>query len=175
MKRTIVFFYTFLFVSIAQKSAIFFYLLTDGMLLLYQWKRGYLMEKQTRQVVEQLFDLTANGGSPLEISELFSDKVDFMITGDTLHVPWIGKKIGKTGAASFYEGINKYIDSLEFEIEEILIKNQRAVVLGHLVSKVKETEKNIETEFAYDITVEDNKIIRFRMFEDSFAVSEAVR
>lgn len=133
------------------------------------------MEEQTKQVVNRLFDLTNRGASPLEISALFSENVDFMIAGDTSHVPWIGKKIGKAGVASFYEGIQKYIDSITFEVEEIIIKKQRAIVLGHLISKVKQTEKIIKTEFAYDLTVQDNKIIRFRMFEDSFAVSEAVR
>lgn len=84
------------------------------------------------------------------------------------------KKVGRKGAALFYEEINEYIESLEFNIEETFIKNQRAVGLGNLISRVKSTNKIIQTEFAYDITVEDKQIVRFRMFEDSFAVSEAV-
>lgn len=132
------------------------------------------MEKQTKQVVTELFELTKNGASPSEISELFSNDVDFLIAGDTTHVPWIGKKVGKKGVASFYAGINNLIDSIEFEIEDILVKNQRAIVLGHLISRVKQTEKIIETEFAYDLVIKNKKIVRFRMFEDSFAVSQAV-
>ncbi|EMS74311.1 hypothetical protein H318_14633 [Enterococcus durans IPLA 655] len=133
------------------------------------------MEKQTEQVVKELFELSKNGSSPQKIAELFSEEVDFLISGDTNNVPWIGQKNGKTGAASFYEGINQYIDSLEFVIEDVLIKNQRGIVLGHLVSRVKKTGKVINTEFVYDLTVENKKIVRFRMFEDSFAVSEAVK
>ena len=133
------------------------------------------MEEQTKQVVDELFNLIKNGASPSEISELFSEEVDFFIAGDVSRVSWIGRKSGKSGVASFYEGINALVDSLAFEIEERLIKKQRAVVLGHLVSSVKQTEKQIETEFAFDLIVKHHKIVRFRMFEDSFAVSEAVQ
>lgn len=133
------------------------------------------MEKQTEQVIKELFELSKNGSSPQKIVELFSEEVDFLISGDTDNVPWIGQKSGKTGAASFYEGINQYIDSLEFVIEDVLIKDQRGIVLGHLVSRVKKTGKVIKTEFIYDLKVENKKIVRFRMFEDSFAVSEAVK
>jgi len=42
-----------------------------------------------------------------------------------------------------------------------------------LASRVKKTQKRIETEFVLDMPIEEGLIARFRMFEDSHAVSDA--
>jgi ketosteroid isomerase-like protein len=49
------------------------------------------------------------------------------------------------------------------------------VTIGELASRVKKTDKLIETEFVLDMEIENGLITRFRMFEDSYAVSEACR
>lgn len=133
------------------------------------------MSKITEKVVRKLFDDASKGVSPEELSQFFSEEVDFFVAGDTEHVSWIGKKNGRKEVASFYSQLSELINSQKFQIDDILIKGTRAVVLGQLVSEVKKTGKIIETEFAYDIVVEQEQITRFRMFEDSFAVSEAVK
>lgn len=133
------------------------------------------MNSQVEYIVAQLFSKIADGTSPAEIAELFSEKVDFYVAGDVDHVSWIGKKNGKEGVAAFYSQIAELIESIQFNIEDTLIKENRAIVLGNLVSLVKKTNNVITTDFAFDIIVKDGKIIRYRMFEDSFAVSEAVK
>ncbi|WLS77288.1 hypothetical protein Q3V30_12385 [Erwinia pyri] len=47
------------------------------------------------------------------------------------------------------------------------------MAVGKLASRVNKTGKLIETEFVLEIRVEEGLITRFRMFEDSYAVSEA--
>lgn len=133
------------------------------------------MENQTEYAVTQLFSRMADGKNPAKISELFSENVDFYIAGDVNHVSWIGKKNGKEGVASFFSQLAEFVESIQFNIEDTLIKENRAIVLGNLISLVKKTNKVITSEFAFDIIVKDEEIIRYRMFEDSFAVSEAVK
>lgn len=128
----------------------------------------------TRSIVEALFNRVGSGAELSDIASLFSDQVDWYIAGDVDTVPWIGKKTGKAGAADFYRQIREQIESLQFEINDMLISGNRAVVLGYLESLVKRTGKVIKTEFAFDITTHENQIIRFRMFEDSFAVAQAL-
>lgn len=53
-------------------------------------------------------------------------------------------------------------------------QGDRVVALGALASRVLRTGKLIESEFCFDVTVEKGEIIRFRLFEDSFAVAQAV-
>ena len=53
----------------------------------------------------------------------------------------------------------------------MLSNETRVVVIGELASPVKNTGKLIQTEFAFDFTIEDGQIVRFRLFEDSHAVA----
>ena len=57
----------------------------------------------------------------------------------------------------------------------MLAGGDRVVVLGELASRVKSTGKLIESEFVFSFRVEQQQICAFRLFEDSFAVSEACR
>ncbi len=126
-----------------------------------------------RAVIEEFFR-RAGSGEPVErIAELVSEEVDWFVAGDTNVVPWIGRKVGKTGAAEFYAQIRKQIASEAFEVGEILSQGNRVVAIGELASRVLRTGKLIKSEFCFDFTVENGEITRFRLFEDSFAVAKA--
>jgi ketosteroid isomerase-like protein len=130
--------------------------------------------EETLSVAKQLFSKMGAGATPEDIASLFSEDVDWDIPGNVEIVPWIGKKIGRTGVADFNHQIRTLVESVRFEVSNFLVGGNRAVVLGALESRVISTGKLITTEFAYDLTIENGQIIRFRMFEDSFAVSEAL-
>ncbi|CAH0241835.1 nuclear transport factor 2 family protein [Pseudomonas carnis] len=126
-----------------------------------------------RSIIEEFFR-RAGSGEPVEkIAELVSEKVDWFVAGDTQVVPWIGRKVGKAGAAAFYAQIREQIESEAFEVHEVLAQGNRVVALGVLASRVIRTGKMIKSEFCFDFTVEQGEITRFRLFEDSFAVAQA--
>ena len=131
------------------------------------------MSASTRAVVDEFFRRTGSATSTEEIGDLFSDDVDWHVAGDTAVVPWIGRKHGKAGAAEFYRQIRELIQSERFEVADVLIQGDRAIALGDLESRVRSTGKLIKSEFAFDLTVKNGEIVRFRMFEDSFAVAQA--
>ncbi|MEF3099696.1 hypothetical protein EC841_10580 [Raoultella ornithinolytica] len=132
------------------------------------------MTIQTPQAVtEAFFHRIATAEDVNEIAELVSENVDWLVAGNTQVVPWIGRKHGRKGVAEFYAQIRSQISSEHFEIKDILIKDKHVVAIGELASRVKKTNKLIETEFVLDMHIEDGLITRFRMFEDSYAVSEA--
>ncbi|WP_226568436.1 nuclear transport factor 2 family protein [Mangrovibacter yixingensis] len=132
------------------------------------------MALQTPQAVaDAFFHRIATAEDVNEIAELVSENVDWLVAGNTQSVPWIGRKHGRKGVAEFYAQIRAYLSSEHFEIKDILIKDKRLVAIGELASRVKKTQKLIETEFVLDIYIENGLITRFRMFEDSHAVSEA--
>lgn len=124
-------------------------------------------------VTEAFFHRIATAEDVREIAELVSENVDWLVAGNTHAVPWIGRKHGRKGAAEFYAQIRAQVSSEHFEIKDLLIKDKRVVAIGELASRVKQTGKLIETEFVLDMCIEDGLITRFRMFEDSHAVSEA--
>ena len=129
---------------------------------------------RTRAVVERYFELLSTGADAHAVAALFSDAVDWVIAGDTARVSWIGRKVGRAGVASFVTELREKIESVRFERKALLVDGHRAVAIGELVSRVKPTGRLIETEFAFDFTIEDGLVTRYRMFEDSVAVAAAV-
>ena len=128
----------------------------------------------TRAVVERYFELLRSGADAHAVAALFSEAVDWVIAGDTARVSWIGRKVGRAGVASFVAELREKIESVRFARNALLVDGRRAVAIGELVSRVKPTGRLIETEFAFDFTVENGLITRYRMFEDSVAVAAAV-
>jgi hypothetical protein len=66
-------------------------------------------------------------------------------------------------------------DLLTFDVEDITSSDARAVIVGQLASRIKMTDKVVETAFAIVLTISEDRIVRFQMLENSFAVSLAVR
>jgi ketosteroid isomerase-like protein len=132
------------------------------------------MSTSPQATVEEFFSRNASGEPPERIAELVSQDVDWYVAGNVNVVSWIGRKEGRAGVAEFYRELRQQVISEKFEIADMLISGNRVVVLGELASRVRNTGKLIQTEFAFDFTVDDGQIVRFRLFEDSCAVALAV-
>lgn len=133
------------------------------------------MTDHTRAIVHSLFDRLAEGASPRELAEHFDENVDWFIPGDTSVVPWIGQKTGRGGVAEFYQQLRDLTTPVEFTINRIVVEGSSAVVIGHLITTINSTGRRIDSDFAFDIEVSGDLITRYHMFEDTWAVSEAVR
>lgn len=126
-------------------------------------------------VIQEFFRRTASAKDVSEIAELVSEEVDWFVAGNVDVVPWIGRKIGKAGAADFYAQIREQISSERFDLKDLLTQGNRVIAIGELASRVKRTGILIESEFVFDFMVQNGVITRFRMFEDSYAVAQACR
>ena len=68
------------------------------------------------------------------------------------------------------------IERITFDVNDIFVAGgERAVILGSLASRLRRTGRIIKTDFAIVLTITHGEIVRFRVLEDSVAVSEAVR
>lgn len=128
----------------------------------------------TRHVVEEYFSFMAQGKAPEEISALFSDDVDWDIPGDVGNVPWIGNRRSRNDIAEFIRSLRGLTLPISFEVQQIIADKEVAVAVGVLETRVVSTQKIIRTEFAFQFTVTSGLITKFRLFEDSFAVAQAV-
>lgn len=115
------------------------------------------------------------GAEPDKVAELFSQNAEWDIAGDTGVLPWIGKKSGRKAVVDFLNDSGAMIERLGLEVHDVLAGQDRAVILGSLSSRVKQTGKVINTDFGIVLTVTNGEISRFQMLEDSFAVSRAAR
>jgi len=134
-----------------------------------------LSQAQTARIAEQLLSSIGSGAEPDEIAVLFITDVRFEVPGDVGALPWIGRKNGRRAASDFFRDVRCLIEQVSFDVQGILVDEDRAVIVGELASRVKLTGKVIESAFAIILNVTDDKITRFQMLEDSFAVSRAAR
>jgi len=130
---------------------------------------------EAARVAKELLARMGAGAEPDEIAALFSTDLDFEIAGDVDVLPWIGKKTGRSAATDFFREIRRIVVPIRFDVQDVLANDHRAVIVGELASRVKQTGKTMETAFALVLDVSDGTITRFRMLEDSFAVSRAAR
>lgn len=129
-----------------------------------------------RTAVTGFFDARLAGDSPLELAGRFHEDVDWYIQGDTETVPWIGRKKGRAGVAEHFTQLGEGVRPEGFEIDTVLSDGNRAVVLGTFRTRVAATGKLIDSEYAFDVAVDDAGLFtRYHMLEDSYAVSQAAR
>jgi ketosteroid isomerase-like protein len=128
----------------------------------------------TRGIVERYFAL-ARSAAPEVLAELFSETADFDIPGDGAGVPWVGRREGRAGIAAFISAIRRGTRSDIFRVDNILVEGDTAVVIGYFRTWAVATNRLMESDFAIIISVADGLIRRFRLLEDSYAVSQALR
>jgi ketosteroid isomerase-like protein len=129
--------------------------------------------ENTRKVVGQFFERMSAGADTDAIAFLFREDVDWLVQGDG-RIPWVGRKAGRAGVADFIRDLRRFTTPIRVSVRTIVGEGENAVALLDLETRVINTGKVIKTEAAFDFTVRDGLIVRFRLFEDSNAVSQAV-
>jgi ketosteroid isomerase-like protein len=133
------------------------------------------MNGQTNYEIAQEFLQKLGQGDAQDLACLFAEDAEWEVAGDAGALPWIGKKSGREAIVDFVRDTATLITRVRLDIHDLLANDRRAVVLGELASSVNATGKLIETAFALDLEISGGSITRFRMLEDSFAVSRATR
>lgn len=128
----------------------------------------------TKNILNLYLEAIQSNIAPASIASLFSKSVDFYIPGDNEGVSWAGRRQGRIGVTHFIQDLRKNIELVDFTIRSILVDGEEAVALGALKSRVHRTGELIESEFAIEFVVQNALIVRYRLYEDSFAVAQAV-
>lgn len=134
-----------------------------------------LSQQETANIAQQLLADIGSGAEPEDISTLFSTDVQFEIPGDIGALPRSGRGIGRVAVSDFIRGTRQLLERVRFDVQGIVADGDRAVILGDFVARVISSGKTIESPFALILAVCQDKITRFQMLEDSFAVSAAAR
>ncbi len=127
-----------------------------------------------REATEALFAARAAGASPKQLAKHFDKNVDWYIQGDTAHVPWLGRKVGRAEIAEHFAQLEELTTPEKLEVDAIIGDGDRAIAVGTFRVKILATGRSFDSEFAFDITVGKNGLItRYHVTEDSFALSNA--
>ena len=126
-------------------------------------------------LAQKLLEGIGGGQDPAEIAALFDANLVFEIQGDEGVLPWIGHKAGRQAVADFIRDIRALTEPVAFDVEDILVSDNRAAIIGALQTRIKATGKIAATQFAIVLTIAGDVVTRFQMLEDSFDVSKAAR
>ncbi|MBD1425828.1 nuclear transport factor 2 family protein [Sphingobacterium arenae] len=108
------------------------------------------------------------------LCNLFAENIDWLIPGDQERASWLGQRKNKEQIKSFFEELWRNTEPLNANINNILNKENVAIISGEFQTKMLKTGKIVDSLFFIELTTENNKIVKYRLLEDSFAVSKAL-
>ena len=106
---------------------------------------------------------------------LFADDVDWYIPGDEEMAPWLGRRKSRQEVAAFYEMLWENTEPVSADIEDIYIKEDKAVIAGEFSTRMKGTGKTVSSMFFIRLKIKNQKIVTYRLLEDSYAVSNSLK
>lgn len=128
-------------------------------------------EATTKSVVDEFVRrLSGRGGSPVE---LFGESVDHYVPGSPT-VPWTGRRTTRREVQEFFSQLAAHLEPRNFSVRKSLIDGGDAVILGDFAYTVRANGKPFEGQFALHLSVEDSQIVRYHMYEDSYALAAAL-
>ncbi len=128
---------------------------------------------QTNSIVQLFFQFLSER-KLTDLSNLFSEKVDWYIPGDIDKAPWLGRRNSKEEVKEFYELLWKNTEPISAEVAHIFIDANNAVIAGQFSTRMLQTGKIVDSLFFIQITVENDLITKYLLLEDSYAVSVAL-
>ncbi len=125
---------------------------------------------QTKSIVQHFLQWL-NQRNLAELTNLFSENLDWYIPGNIEKAHWLGKKNSREDVKKFYELLWKNTEPVSAQIDKIFVDANDAVITGEFSTKMLQTNKVVDSLFCIQITVENDLIVKYRLLEDSYAVS----
>ncbi|MBC7272602.1 MAG: nuclear transport factor 2 family protein [Streptomyces sp.] len=129
-------------------------------------------QQTTAAVVDAFFERFGAGDLP-GLLDLFADRVDFRVSGSP-QVPWTGARSTRQEISEFFGVFPKVLTAPQsFTLHARLVDGPHAVVMAESAFGVLATGKTFTNAYALHFSVEDGQIVRYHMYEDSYAIAEA--
>ncbi|MGW0533556.1 nuclear transport factor 2 family protein [Streptomyces sp. NPDC003032] len=127
----------------------------------------------TRAAVQE-FLAARVAGDTARLTALFADEVDWLLAENPV-VPWIRpRSTAAECAAQFTELMEHTVaEDARASVDTFLVDGADAVLMGHVSGTVRATGKSFEGPFALRLTVEDGRITRHHLYENSLSIAEA--
>ncbi|MEU4066344.1 nuclear transport factor 2 family protein [Streptomyces wedmorensis] len=127
----------------------------------------------TRAVVQE-FLAARLAGDTSRLTAVFADEVDWLLAENPA-APWIRpRSTAAECAAQFTELMEHTVpEDARASVDAFLVDGSDAVLMGHVSGTVRATGKSFEGPFALRLTVEDGKITRHHLYENSLSIAEA--
>ncbi|MGW7270191.1 nuclear transport factor 2 family protein [Streptomyces sp. NPDC054864] len=130
-------------------------------------------EDATRAAVQAFLGFRLSGDSE-GLTALFADEVDWMLAGNP-GVPWIRPRstAAECAAQSAELAAHTVPEKAGATVETIMVEGTEAVLFGQLWGTVRATGKSFQGPFALRLTVEDGRVTRHHLYENSRSIADA--
>lgn len=122
-------------------------------------------------MVQQAYQ-SVKAGDVQSLLNLLAEDVQWQLP-EMENVPFAGTWHGREQVGQFFSTVVQTQDVIEFELEEFIAQGDKVVVLGRFSQRVKSTDRISASAWAHVWTVKDGKVIHFREYVDTAAVSRA--
>lgn len=131
----------------------------------------FMNEASNIQLVQDGYTKFGSGDIPGLLS-LFWEGIRWQ-TPKVENAPFSGDRDGLDAVTEFFSQLIDAEEFTRFEPLEFIAQDDKVVVLGEFKGTVKSTGKSYETEWVHLFHVRDGKIVSFKEFLDSAAMSKA--
>ncbi len=130
-------------------------------------------DTRTEAAVGDLLRCIGAGDIP-ELVTLFAPDAVWEVPGDAEHLPWLGRRT-REEIPGFFSAMAELTIRERFDVERTILTGEDAVLIGHARVIYTPTGAPIDTPFAIHLTVAEDGIKSFYMFEDSWSAALAAR
>ncbi|WP_406101285.1 nuclear transport factor 2 family protein [Streptomyces sp. NBC_01003] len=129
--------------------------------------------EDTRAVVQE-FLAARIAGDTARLVTIFADEVDWLLAENPA-APWIRPRTTAVECAAQFTELMEHTvpEDARASVDTFLVDGADAVLMGHLSGTVRATGKSFEGPFALHLTVEDGRITRHHLYENSLSIAEA--
>lgn len=135
-------------------------------------------DAETAAVVGRLLE-RIGAGNPDHIAALFATDVEWRLSWPDSElagsVPWIRPRRTPADVREHFAALTEHNtpDGAGTTVERVLVDGRDAVVLGTIRNVLRASGVPYRADFALHLTIEDGRIRRYHIYEDSLAVSNA--
>ena len=128
----------------------------------------------TVQIVRDLYAAFARNDIQTALNT-FANNVEFQHPMTTAVWPWAGKLHGREQVARFFAGLAEAAEWEHFEPREFIAQDDRVVVTVYERLRLRSNGRPLENEMVNLFTLQNGKIVRMRIYEDTAPLIVAIR
>ncbi|MFJ4481517.1 nuclear transport factor 2 family protein [Streptomyces longwoodensis] len=131
-------------------------------------------DTQTSRTVAEKFLERLGRQDPDGIQELFSEEIDWYVPGSDA-LPWTGRRTRREEVAPYFSTLWQHLAHGQSKVvlERFLVDGSDVVLLAVFTHTAAPTSKEFTTPVAMHLAIEDGRIARMHLYEDTLTVAEA--
>lgn len=130
------------------------------------------------EVLQQYFSRTMRGDMEA-VDQYFTQSPDYVLLSDEdaelqRILPWAGRQVDREGIKRAYGMLLETLEVVDSHPGVLMSSGEHVSVDGVFVYRVQPTGAVVTSPWAAHATVRDGRIVRFRFYEDSYAVARGM-